>query len=240
MPIKYELMKNTLGGKPQGYHAMVVNQKVHNREGFLDLLVARGTSLNRGDFESALSTIEEVMVQIAEDGEGLNCGIFTMHIDIKGSFPTLQSHPDPKKNHAVVNMVAGKKVKEGVSKAKLERVYASGLERRITAVIDKTTGTTNQILTASAPVQILGKELKIAPAPNKAPDNKEGIFAVSLTDGSETKFGLEITNMPGELVYMAPVLPAGSYKIEVRSYYSGSGLSKTLHTIESPTALTVS
>ena len=51
------------------------------------MMLNRGTLLTSTDIEAVLACLEDVIKQVIKNGEGLNTGIFTMRIDIKGRFP---------------------------------------------------------------------------------------------------------------------------------------------------------
>ena len=238
MALQYELYKNQLGTSPRGYHARVVNQNIHNRERLIEMMVNRGTALTKGDIEAALTCFDEVMTELIKNGEGVNTGAFSVHLDIKGSFPDANSHFNPNDNKLAININATKLLKDLLGEVEVQKVYSSGNESKISTVEDTNTKTTNQYLSPDGPVKVFGHRIKIMPS--IPVDNKEGLYAIALNDGTATKFPTEISNKPSELIYLAPSLQSGSYKLEVRTYANSSTKSgKTLKTVASDIVLTV-
>ncbi len=220
MAIKYELLKNHIGSEPKGYHALVCNQKVYDRKEFVEMMLNRGTSLTIADIEAVLACQEEVIKQIVKNGEGLNTGVFIMHIDIKGKFDDANSPFNKSSNSLAINITASKVLKDLLGDIDVERVYSSGKEAKITVVEDIDSQTQDSKLTPGGPIKVLGNRIKIKAAVPS--DNKEGLYVVNIADDSETKFNTPIRNKPSELIYIIPTLPAGQYKLEVRTYKTGA------------------
>ena len=238
MALQYDLLKNTLGNKPKGYHGIVCNQKVNSKEELIELMLNRGSSLTKSDIEGVLTCLDEVLKQMVKNGEGVNTGTFTLHIDIKGNFPTANSHFDKANNSLAININANKSFKESLEEVELERVYSTGKEARITTVEDVASQTNDSVLTPSGGLKVFGNRIKIEAA--VPADNKEGLYLINTSDDSETKLSNQIANKPSELIYIIPSLQAGKYKLQVRTYYSGSNVSKKLKTIDSDAVFTVS
>ncbi len=239
MAIQYELLKNHLGDEPKGYHALVCNQRIYNRKEIIEMMLNRGTLLTSTDIEAVLACLEDVIKQVIKNGEGLNTGIFTMRIDIKGRFPDPNSHFDKAHNNLAINMTASKSLKESLEDIELERVYSSGKEAQITMVEDINSQKKDSVLTPAGPLKVWGNRIKISASAPVA-DNQEGLYAVNIADDTATKFGTEINNKPSELIYIVPSLTAGKYKLEVRTYNTGSSVGKLLKVITSEATFTVS
>ncbi|MEM9423740.1 MAG: DNA-binding domain-containing protein [Spirochaetota bacterium] len=229
MALKYELLKNHLGAKPTGFHAVVVDHNIKSRAEFIDMMVKYSSSHNRGDMEAMMYCFDEAIKEALREGEGVNIGPISARLDIKGPFPHAESHYDPAVNSIAINLNATKELKAVIPDISVEKVYSSGNESKIVHVEDTLSGASDSKLTPSGPVKVTGYHIKIQAA--ATPDNKEGLYAIALSDGSEYKFTNQITNVPSELVYLAPALTAGDYRLEVRSYGPGSTVSKTLKTI---------
>ncbi len=241
MALQYELYKNQLGSNPSGYYARTVNQQIHNRDKLIEMMLNRGSSLAKADIEAALICFEEAIMQIIKDGDGLNTGIFSMHLDIKGTFADANSYFNPSENKIAININASKPLKDLLAEVVLQRVYGSGKESKITSVEDTLSKTTNKTLSEGGPVKVSGYLIKIiATQPS---DNKEGLYAVSLSDGSSTKFPTQVRNTPSQLIYLAPSsLPSDDYRLEVRTYgiSNKTKSGKTLRVISSDVIFSVS
>ena len=222
MPLQYELYKNKLGTNPKGYYARVVKQQVHDRTKLIELMVHRGTSLTKADIEAALTCLDQVIMQIIKNGEGVNTGLFNIHLDVKGGFANVHSHFNPNEHKLAISINATKQLKEQLGEIEVQKVYSSGNESKIIKVEDTLSRTTNTWLSPGGPVRVFGYLIKIIAA--QPSDDKEGLYVVSLSDGSSSKFPTEITNKPSQLIYLAPTsLKKGDYKLEVRTY----GISNT-------------
>ncbi len=237
MALQYNLIKNHLGDNPSGYHAIVCNQKVHSKEELIELMLNRGSSITKSDIEAVLTCLDEVLKQMVRNGQGVNTGTLTLHIDIRGNFPTANSYFDKDNHSLAININANKSFKESLEEVELERVYSTGKEARITTVEDVASQTNDRVLTPSGGLKVFGNRIKIQASVST--DNKEGLFLVNIKDDSETKLSNQIANKPSELIYIIPSLSAGKYKLEVRTYYSGSIVSKKLKIISSDAIFTV-
>jgi len=80
------------------------------------------------------------------------------------------------------------------------------------AYVDVATGERSSTLTPGGLGRLIGRRLKF-----DAADPAQGVFFLSLADGSATQVELVGENLPSKQIFGVPALPAGDYELEVRS-----------------------
>ena len=79
---------------------------------------------------------------------------------------------------------------------------------------DVNSGERNGVLTPGGMGRLVGHRLKFDPA-----DVNQGVFFVAA--GGEVRVDVVGKNLPGELMFMVPALPAGDYTLQVRAAFAG-------------------
>jgi hypothetical protein len=104
-----------------------------------------------------------------------------------------------------------------VAKIKVSKVQTPNTGPLITAIRDGVSGLTDGTLSAGGVLDIAGSRLKIF---SDLPD--DGVYFVA-PDGKEYKATMLVENKPSRLIVMLSSLPSGTYTLEVRTHYTGSG-----------------
>ena len=84
MPIKYEVIKNPLSKDPNSYIARVVDEKIYNRDEFIDLILLLDPGLVRGQVEANLSAIERAFGNVIEEGASVALDILKSSLAFRG------------------------------------------------------------------------------------------------------------------------------------------------------------
>ena len=83
----------------------------------------------------------------------------------------------------------------------------------LTRFYDNGSETQNKLITPNGGARIKGSLLKF-----DEEDENQGIFFIDQSDNSEHRVDQPLLrNKPGELIFILPDLPAGGYRLEVRS-----------------------
>ncbi|GHT73377.1 hypothetical protein FACS189456_3750 [Bacteroidia bacterium] len=113
-------------------------------------------------------------------------------------------------------------------------VAESGLY--IAQVLDVKTGSVNDIITPGRNLKISGHKLKIV-----GDNTANGVSFIHIETGNVAKVDASdiVTNNPGELIVVTPVLGAGTYRVEVTTQYAGAHALKEPRTAVLDKPLTV-
>ncbi|MDR2928300.1 MAG: DUF4469 domain-containing protein, partial [Cytophagaceae bacterium] len=127
---------------------------------------------------------------------------------------------DPEKHTLYFRYHQGEQMRQLIPEIEVQMMGLGDVQPSVKDVTDVKTGALNSAITPGKAVKVRGAKIKIT---GEHPDT--GIFFVS-GGGERTRVENDeiITNNPSELVVMVPLLPAGTYRLEVVTQYSGGSL----------------
>lgn len=235
MALQYYLAENLLTPDPNDYIARTHNVTSITLQQILDRMMERGYSFKRTDAHSAVDAFFKEIGFIIAEGNSINTPYINTKPVMSGVYNSPNDTFDSARHKLQTRVQAGVTIKAATEKITVQKITPPATGAQITAIVDKTTGDTNSTLTANAPIEITGKNIKLITA-----DATNGVFFIA-ADGSEQTTPLVVLNEPRRLLVMTPALVAGDYTVEVRTTYSGGGNpSKTLRTYRFRKTLTVS
>ena len=166
--------------------------------------------------EHAHVFINEVMHQLL-DGNPIHLGGFcSLYASITGNYHGAEERIAPENLRIAFREM--RCFKGMLREVVIENAGVAGERAAIDKIIDLHSGEVNRALTRGYMVHIVGNRIRVE---GDAPD--VGVWFVPQGDGARVKLeGLGI-NRAAELVGTVPALEAGSYKIEVVTYFSGGG-----------------
>jgi hypothetical protein len=211
MSLDYALFENHLTADPSDYMAVVQNPQSKTEDDIVALMVSRGSTVTKAD---ALATIEQYAQAIEEfvkDGYNINTALFKLSLSVKGIFDSEDENFNPARHSVKVNVSAGTRLQAVASSVKVSRVQGTPPQPDPVYLDDLGSGTRNETLTPGNIARLKGSRLKF-----DASDPAQGIFLVA-SDGSETQVATVSHNKPSQLDFLVPVLPAGTYRLEVRA-----------------------
>lgn len=216
MPLQYYLAENLLTPDPNDYAAKPINVRSYALEEIINRMANKGMTLTKVDISAVLQAYHDEISSIIADGGAINTPLFNAQPSISGVFNEATDSYDATRHKIKANLSGGTMIKEAITKISVNKVAAPASGTQITAVIDKTTNTTNNQLTANAPIEITGSRIKVTD------DITAGVFFIA-ADGTESQATMIVTNNPSNLVVMTPTLVSGEYVVEIRTFYSGGG-----------------
>ena len=239
MSIKYKVIKNPLSKDTTSYIAKVVDEKVYNRDEFIDLVLLLDPSLVRGQAEANLSAIERAFKNITEQGASVALDIFKSSFSIRGVINSPDDTFDPSKQQVVLHINPSQSSKLLLSKLHIEKVYGTRKKAGIISFIDARSGLVNNVLTSGGAFTCNVIKAKVMASAQK--DNSEGCYFIDKSDNTEYKVSTLIKNTTTEIIGETPTLSAGSYYFELRTYFGGSNKpTKTIKNLRLNNTLTVS
>lgn len=211
MPIKYSLVENALNPEANCCRAIVQKAPVLDEAALVERMVARGSTLTRGEVLATLEVLKQTCLDALRDGCRVNTDLFRMFPTIRGKFEGSDDRFDPSRHSVAVKMAPGPLLR-GVG----DRVSVRKIRAHVTAPVldlckDATSGETNARLTAGGAASVQGAYLKIRPRVEGS-----GVFFID-ERRNETAVTRWIRNQPRELIFMIPALSPGIYRIEVRT-----------------------
>lgn len=212
--IEYKLEKNELTADPNDYRAVVVNARVYTEEEFMDRMLESGAGLTRSDILSVRAAYKQTALNIIKEGSLINDDLFNMSFTMPGKY-----HPaDETEHHALeIHLHPSRELREAAARLKPRRVSASGKEPLITAALDVNSNTADRI--SGGGICILkGNKIKVT---GSHPD--VGLYFKEVSGAGVTKFsGPFAENLPSRLMFQAPSLPAGVYRLSIKTQFTSA------------------
>jgi len=211
--LKYALVENVLAPTPSGYVALVSGQETIGLDAVIGYMISEGTGLTR---PQAYAYFEK-LVQSIEFFLGLGFRVVTPLVRIKPSIGGVFTGPDdnfdPSRHQINIRSSSGLRLLDYATKIKPEKVEIAPQEPVVRSFTDGVNKTMNTTAVSDSFGTILGKRLKFDES-----DNRLGIFFIQADDATnEIPMPGYLEVMPSKLHFRIPVLPAGSYKIVVRT-----------------------
>ena len=216
--LKYSLIENALTLNPNGFVATVTSPENKDLNDVINYMIAEGTGLTRPQalayFEKLTQTVEYFVGQ----GHLVVTPLFRIRPVVRGVFTDPNDTFDSSRHKIHIRTISGQRLSELATKIKLEKVASTQLLPIVLAYTDGVSKDVNSSAVSDGVGVIKGKRLRFDPE-----DNRLGVFFVSANDPSteiHTTMYSEIK--PSSVYFKVPSLPAGDYKIVVRTL-SNSG-----------------
>ena len=138
---------------------------------------------------------------------------------VKGVFDRPNEKFNAAKHTIMFDFHQGSLLRKELNGAEVEILGFADTFTLIAQVIDIKTGSINDLLTPNRNLRITGSKLKIA-----GEDFANGVYFVNQETKYRTKVDLSdfVNNNPSELVIVIPSLAVGTYKLEVKTQFSGN------------------
>jgi hypothetical protein len=211
--LKYSLVENALALNPNGYVAKVSSPETKDMNAIIDYMVSEGTGLTRPQalayFEKLIQSIEYFVGQ----GHRVTTPLFRVKPTITGVFANSDDAFDSSRHSINIRTSSGLRLLDLITKIKLEKTVAP----QPIPILRSYTDGMNQTFNASAVSDglgvVKGKWLRFDPA-----DNRQGVFFVSVTNpATEIQMTGYTEIMPSKVHFRIPAIPAGDYRVVVRT-----------------------
>lgn len=226
---EYSLKKSSLNGEQDKFVAVVQNGKKISIEEMVDDIAIPSSILKKTEIVAVANVLFEEITKNIRKGIGFTSEHLQTSVSIKGTFDSEDDRFDKDRHKTKINFTPGPTVKKMVGEISVEKIKPVAIIPVVNKFIDAATDIANETITPNSPAKILGDRLKV-----DGEDPTQGIFFTD-TNGNETKVTLIVHNMPSQLIFMVPALPAGTYRVHVRAMINDAEVREgTL-----PTSLTV-
>ncbi|MBP1619166.1 MAG: hypothetical protein H6Q14_2993 [Bacteroidetes bacterium] len=219
--IKAYLYDNTLTkDNPNDYIARVASERSLTIKQVCSVAVTRGKAdVTDSAMEHAVDLFLKEMAYQLCDGYSVNTGYFTASTLIRGVFDNSRETFNPEKHSILFLFNQGGKLRAEISNIEVEILGVADSGATISQVTDVKSGSVNDLLTPGRNLRISGSKIKVVGA-----DAANGVSFVNSTTQARTAVEAPdiVTNNPSELLVVIPLLPAGTYTVEVVTQYAGS------------------
>jgi hypothetical protein len=176
-------------------------------------IIKQGSTVVKADILSVLEDYHDIIETLLQDGINVITPTANYRVSIKGTFAGRSDSFDPSRHQVVARVSTGARLRRMIgNQLQVSKVPSDEPKPIPQEYIDTISGEHNGSVTPGGPGMLLGLLLKFDPA-----DPNQGIFFVSLADKSETPVETLIEVQPGKLIFLAPALPSGQYRVVVRA-----------------------
>lgn len=212
MPLHFHVIPNHLHPNGKNFMAVSSNTENYTLDDVFDCMVREGSTITKAEALAVFEEISQHIIEIVEDGNSVTTPLVNISSSVKGTFEDTDERFNPNDHRVRITIAAGKRLAKSASEISPQRVRGKKRRPHITYVKDIESDTTNKTITPNGPVRIIGSLLQF-----DEDDPDQGIFFVDTNNREEIKVASPIKNMPSELIFINPDLPAGTYSMEIRS-----------------------
>ncbi|MCY1636156.1 DNA-binding domain-containing protein [Marinifilum sp. D737] len=212
MTVRYGLGLNYLTEDPDDYLAVVTECTTSNVKKIMERMIGKGSTVTKAEGLSVIEEFEYAVVEEVKNGNIVSTDLFRISPSISGVFKDENDSFDPSRHTIKLNISAGPRLQEIISKIELKKVALSTAEPVIEKFVDLKGKAVNESFTPGQMASIQGSLLKF-----DEEDTNQGVFFIA-ANGTETRVTDFVKNKPSELMFFVPDgLTSGSFQLEVRN-----------------------
>ena len=213
MPVQYYLMPNVITPDPDDYMAVTTNGRTLTIDYVYDQMTHEGSTVTKAEALASWEEITKGIIRLVSDGNSVTTPLVNISPSIIGVFTSEDDRFDPSRHQVKLRVQPGTRLRDAESAITVEKVQPKERLPVLLHYEDNTTESKDSVATAGGGARITGSLLKFDES-----DKQQGIFFINTANNSEVHVtGKLLRNKPGELIFMNPALPAGSYRVEVRA-----------------------
>ncbi len=177
-----------------------------------------GSTVTKAEALASFEEITKGIIRLVSDGNSVTTPLVNISARIVGVFTSDDDRFDPSRHQVKLRVQPGTRLHDAEATITAEKVQAKERMPVLLHYEDNSTESKDSVATASGGARLTGNLLKFDEA-----DDKQGIFFINTKDNSETRVpGKLLRNKPGELIFMNPALPKGTYRVEVRTVFANA------------------
>lgn len=231
--MEYTLVENKLTKDIEDdYSARTVNSIKRNREHLVSEITRHGSILKPTETKAVIEAYWNQIIDYIREGEEYRDEHIAVNLSITGSFIGEEERFNHDVHEVNVSLSASNLIKIATRDIRPRYIDPNYDRPVVTNVYDWDSETEDDIISPKGVVEIKGLNLKIYEQGIGA-----GVFFINKANADEVKVEKLRTNEPRTLVFKAPMLPAGKYKLEIRNSTRNSmntrvGTSTVEYTVE--------
>jgi hypothetical protein len=189
----------------------------------VDDMVAEGTGLTRPQAMAYIEKIFGLIETYVAKGYRVNLPLISIYATVKGVFNGREDNFDELIHQVVIRVLAGQRLRRLEKSIKVKKVKSVSPMPDPQDFIDAATGEKNRTATPGGIANLKGYYLKF-----DLDDSGQGLFFISADNPQETFRVQQFTGVkPSELHFLIPPLPAGEYRVELRTKVRGGKNTRT-------------
>jgi len=213
MPIEFTLVENRLPGNEGTYRAVVRRARTVGQKEVFERALQQGSTMTMADLAGSFETVLKAIVYLLLEGYNVCTDLANFRVTIRGPFDGRLDTFDPERHEITVQVSAGRRLRRDVhTNARVEQHRESPAAPALEFYLDVHSKREDDLVTPGGMGKVRGTLLNFDPA-----DPRQGIFFVAVADNQSTRVEQVAQNHPGELIFLVPPLPPGTYWIEVRA-----------------------
>jgi len=224
MYLDYYVSQNRITSNTDDYMAVSVDRQRYTIEQVYEYMTREGSTLTKAEALAAFEEVTQGIINIVREGNTVVTPLVNIMPSISGVFDSDEDSFDPERHQVNLRMTPGVRLRKVPPSISTNKVRPRMPQPELIHYFDKATDTEDDEVSPDEGGRISGELLKFDMA-----DPDQGIFFVNTADNSETRIDPDrmLRNMPSELLFINPQLPAGDYWLEVRSIINGNSHTRT-------------
>lgn len=219
MTANYVLHENKLTDTPNDYMAKVKPSGTVGFDDVVNRIIEQGSTVVKSDIYSVIEDMNNVIESMILEGNNVNLPMVNYKVSIKGKFEGPDDSYDSTRHEIIAKTSPGPRLRKTVAqRMTLSKMNASIPEPAIQVFINHVTKERNTTITPNGSSELIGYNLKYDQT-----DPQQGIFFVA-EDNTETRVEIFASITSSKIIFTAPSLAPGNYKIKVRALFNNTEL----------------
>lgn len=199
--------------------AVGVNRQRYTIDDVYDHMTRQGSTLTKAEALAAFEEVTQGIINIVRQGNTVVTPLVNIMPSISGVFDSEEDTFDASRHEVTLSISPGIRLRDVPPDIATQKVKARERKPDLANYYDKGSATKDDAVTPGKGARISGSLLKFDET-----DATQGIFFVNTDGSAEARVDDEsiLRNKPSELIFVNPSLPAGTYRLEVRSLLNGN------------------
>ncbi len=212
------MVPNHITDNPNDYRAVSSNSNTYTIEDIYKQMTREGSTVTKAEALAVFEEITQAITSIVQEGHSVVTPLVNISSSVTGVFDEEEEPFDSNRHKVQLNINSGLRLRSLPASIQPVRIEGSQPAPDIKYLYDNVSETRSELLTPQNGARIKGSLLKF-----DEEDSQQGIFFINTQDATEHRVERSLLrNKPGELIFTIPDLPAGEYRLEVRSILSGT------------------
>lgn len=212
--IKYVIADNSITGDKESCYAVVSSLETINLDDIITHMIEEGSGLTRPLALAYFERLTQSIIHFASHGYSITTPLIRVRPTIVGTFNGERDTFDPERHKIKIRGTEGQRLREmRINIQSVTKVSDSLHSPVLDTFIDGDTDHKDSTVTSKGGAVLIGKRLKF-----DKKDTRLGLFFVPINDPKNKIRVLYYSGIkPSEIHFSIPALPAGNYKLMVKT-----------------------